>query len=97
MHIVQQLKYKTQVFFFTLQDKGKGYATRLKTNNQAHSEEQQKIQRAVQRACARCRAAGRIKEAIGHKGSNCPYSSSIDPIVITDSEGDNDESSDEDE
>jgi hypothetical protein len=97
MHIVHQLKNKTQVCFSTLQDKGTGYATRFKTNNQAHSEEQQKIQRAVQRACARCRAAGRIKEAIGRKGSNCPYSSSIDLIVITDSESDNEETSNEDE
>jgi hypothetical protein len=97
MHVVHQLQNNTQVCFSTLKEKGTGYATRLKTNNQAQSEEQQKIQRAVQRACAKCRAAGRINEAIGHKGSNCPYSSSIDPIVITDSEGDNEESSDDDE
>ncbi len=42
MHIVHQLKNNTQVCFSTLKDKGTGYATRLKTNIQAHSEEQQK-------------------------------------------------------
>ncbi len=36
----------------------------------------------AQRACAQCKVAGRIKEAVGHKGSNCPYSSAIQPIVI---------------
>jgi hypothetical protein len=26
-----------------------------------------------------------MKEAVGHKGSNCPYSSAIQPIEISDS------------
>ena len=28
---------------------------------------------ATQRSCAKCRAAGRQAQALGHKGGNCPY------------------------
>ena len=28
---------------------------------------------AMQRSCAKCRAAGRHVQARGHKGSNCPF------------------------
>ena len=28
---------------------------------------------ATQRSCSKCRAAGRHKKALGHKGSNCPF------------------------
>ncbi len=28
---------------------------------------------ATQRSCAKCRAAGRHAQALGHKGGNCPY------------------------
>jgi hypothetical protein len=31
-----------------------------------------------------------MKEAVGHKGSNCPYSSAVAPIVISDSDDDAD-------
>ncbi len=79
-----------------MKDKGTGFATWLKTNNQAHSEEQNKFKGLYKgRACARCNAAGRINEAIGHKGSNCAVP--IPFIVITDSESENEEASDEDE
>ena len=53
-------------------------------------------ERAVRKS--RCKAAGRMKEAVGHKGSNCPYSSAVAPIVILDSDDDGDsKSSDESE
>jgi hypothetical protein len=31
------------------------------------------VENATQRSCTKCRAAGRHKEALGHKGSNCPF------------------------
>ena len=31
------------------------------------------VENATQRSCTKCRAAGRHKEAFGHKGSNCPF------------------------
>jgi hypothetical protein len=37
---------------------------------------------AAQRSCSKCRAAGRHKEALGHKGSNCPF----DIVYVSDDE-----------
>lgn len=31
------------------------------------------VENATQRSCTKCRAAGRHQEALGHKGSNCPF------------------------
>jgi hypothetical protein len=31
------------------------------------------VENATQRSCTKCCGAGRHKEALGHKGSNCPF------------------------
>jgi hypothetical protein len=38
-----------------------------------------------------------MKEAVGHKGSNCPFSSAIQPILISDSSDDASDNNNSDE
>lgn len=43
------------------------------TRKQHHLGVKSAAEKATQRSCVKCRAAGRHKSALGHKGSNCPF------------------------
>ena len=43
------------------------------TRQQHEMDAKSAVEKATQRSCVKCRAAGRHKEALGHKGSNCPF------------------------
>jgi hypothetical protein len=71
--------------------KVKGQGTVAQGTRRAAQLSQQQLEDAkCKRGCARCKAEGLVKEAVGHKGSNCPYSSAVAPIVISDSDNDAD-------